>query len=63
MQPFWQFAMLFAYHILQDFFEELNPLGDMTEKEINDMLYDGSLLIEPRGVKQASKFVSFLLHV
>ena len=43
---------------LKAFFEGLKPFGDLSEKEINDSLYDGSLLIEPRGSKQAPKFVS-----
>ena len=46
-----------SYLLLQAFFEDLNPYGEMSEKEINDILYDGSLLIEPRGAKQTPKFV------
>ncbi|XP_014673942.1 PREDICTED: son of sevenless homolog 1-like [Priapulus caudatus] len=38
------------------FLENLNPLGDRTEKEFNDYLYNKSLEIEPRNSKQAPKF-------
>eukprot|EP00795_Rhopilema_esculentum_P002542 gene2542-737_t len=41
---------------IRAFFEDLNPMCDMSEKEVNDILYDGSLQIEPRGSKQAPKF-------
>lgn len=36
----------------------LNPLGNMTEKEFNDHLYESSLKIEPRGMLRPQKFVS-----
>ncbi|XP_041468105.1 son of sevenless homolog 2-like isoform X1 [Lytechinus variegatus] len=41
---------------IRKFFEDLNPLGDMTEKEFQDYLYEASLEIEPRNCKQLPKF-------
>lgn len=35
----------------QAFIENLNPLGNMTEKEFEDHLYDRSLFVEPRNSK------------
>ncbi|XP_067682019.1 son of sevenless homolog 1-like [Haliotis asinina] len=41
---------------IREFFENLNPLEGMSEKDFNDMLYAKSLEIEPRGAKQVPKF-------
>lgn len=43
---------------MQNFIENLDPLDGMTEKEFNDYIYDKSLEIEPRNLKQPPKFVS-----
>ena len=51
--------MSFAFQL---FFEDLNPFSEMSEKNVNDVLYDGSLSIEPRGSKQPPKFVSILFQ-
>lgn len=41
---------------IRDFFEHLNPMGEMDEKSFNDYLYAKSLEIEPRNCKQIPKF-------
>ncbi|XP_072171544.1 son of sevenless homolog 2-like [Diadema setosum] len=41
---------------IRKFFEELNPLAEMTEKEFQDYLYKTSLEIEPRNCKQLPKY-------
>lgn len=43
----------------QKFFENLNPMGSMSEKEFSDYLFNKSLEIEPRNCKQPPRFVSF----
>lgn len=40
---------------LRTFIEQLDPIGDKSEKEINDYLYEKSLEIQPRGSKQPIK--------
>ncbi|XP_013393700.1 son of sevenless homolog 1-like isoform X1 [Lingula anatina] len=40
---------------IRQFFENLNPLEDMTEKEFNDYLYNKSLELEPRHAKGPTK--------
>eukprot|EP00794_Sanderia_malayensis_P019912 gene19912-21859_t len=40
---------------IRTFFEELSPFGTQTDKTINDYLFEGSLVIEPRGVKTPVK--------
>lgn len=42
----------------QRFFENLNPMGNMGEKEFADYLFKMSLDIEPRNCRQAPRFVS-----
>lgn len=42
----------------QHFLENLNPHGDMNEKEFIDYLYNKSLILEPRGSKTPAKMVS-----
>ena len=49
------------FHFSKNFLIELDPLGEMSEKDFNDYLYEKSLTLEPRNSKQASKFVSILL--
>lgn len=41
---------------IREYFENLNPLGDMSEKEFNDYLYNKSLEIEPRNCTRPPKF-------
>ena len=41
---------------IREYFESLNPLGEMTEKEFNDYLYNKSLEIEPRNCPRPPKF-------
>ena len=48
---------------LQKFFEELDPLGDGTEKAFQDYLYEKSLEVEPRNCKQLPKFVSIFTEL
>lgn len=42
----------------QKFFENLNPMEDMTEKDFTDYLFNKSLEIEPRNVRSLPRFVS-----
>lgn len=43
---------------IREFIEKLQPFSsDMSENEISDYLFNQSLEIEPRGAKQAPKFV------
>jgi len=48
-----------CHFVLQRFFENLNPMENMSEKEFSDYLFNKSLEIEPRNCKQPSRFVSF----
>ncbi|KAM9792260.1 son of sevenless homolog 1 [Neosynchiropus ocellatus] len=41
---------------IRKFFESLNPLGDMTEKDFADRLFNKSLVIEPRHARSLSRF-------
>ncbi|KAK3573971.1 hypothetical protein QTP86_034116 [Hemibagrus guttatus] len=41
---------------IRRFFENLNPMGSMTEKEFTDYLFNKSLEIEPRNSKQPPRF-------
>ncbi|XP_078452723.1 LOW QUALITY PROTEIN: son of sevenless homolog 1 [Lampetra planeri] len=41
---------------IRRFFENLNPMGNMEEKEFMDYLFDESLKIEPRHAKQPTRF-------
>ncbi|KAM9707302.1 son of sevenless homolog 2 [Menidia menidia] len=41
---------------IRRFFENLNPMGSMSEKEFSDYLFKTSLEIEPRHGKQAARF-------
>ncbi|XP_047668922.1 son of sevenless homolog 2 isoform X2 [Tachysurus fulvidraco] len=41
---------------IRRFFENLNPMGSMTEKEFSDYLFNKSLEIEPRNSKQPPRF-------
>lgn len=44
--------------VTQRFFENLNPMGNRSEKEFADYLFKMSLDIEPRNCRQAPRFVS-----
>uniref|UniRef100_H3AG57 SOS Ras/Rho guanine nucleotide exchange factor 2 n=1 Tax=Latimeria chalumnae TaxID=7897 RepID=H3AG57_LATCH len=41
---------------IRKFFENLNPMGNMSEKEFTDYLFNKSLEIEPRSCKQPPRF-------
>ncbi|XP_051775899.1 LOW QUALITY PROTEIN: son of sevenless homolog 2 [Erpetoichthys calabaricus] len=41
---------------IRKFFENLNPMGNMSEKEFSDYLFNKSLEIEPRNCKQPPRF-------
>ncbi|KAJ8341104.1 hypothetical protein SKAU_G00333950 [Synaphobranchus kaupii] len=41
---------------IKRFFENLNPMGTMSEKEFTDYLFNKSLEIEPRNCKQPPRF-------
>uniref|UniRef100_A0A673GGI5 Son of sevenless homolog 2-like n=1 Tax=Sinocyclocheilus rhinocerous TaxID=307959 RepID=A0A673GGI5_9TELE len=43
-------------HDIKRFFENLNPMGNMSEKEFSDYLFNKSLEIEPRNCKQPPRF-------
>uniref|UniRef100_A0A3B5ASB5 SOS Ras/Rho guanine nucleotide exchange factor 2 n=1 Tax=Stegastes partitus TaxID=144197 RepID=A0A3B5ASB5_9TELE len=43
-------------HDIRRFFENLNPMGNRSEKEFADYLFKMSLDIEPRNCKQAPRF-------
>lgn len=48
----------FCLFVTQRFFENLNPMGNRSEKEFADYLFKMSLDIEPRNCRQAPRFVS-----
>lgn len=63
-----EFFFLYVYFLnlidacfMQKFFENLNPMGKIPEKEFTDYLFNKSLEIEPRNCKQPPRFVSFSL--
>uniref|UniRef100_A0A7N5ZS15 Son of sevenless homolog 2 (Drosophila) n=1 Tax=Anabas testudineus TaxID=64144 RepID=A0A7N5ZS15_ANATE len=43
-------------HEIRRFFENLNPMGNMSEKEFSDYLFKTSLDIEPRNCRQPPRF-------
>uniref|UniRef100_A0A8C1VYX7 Son of sevenless homolog 2 (Drosophila) n=1 Tax=Cyprinus carpio TaxID=7962 RepID=A0A8C1VYX7_CYPCA len=43
-------------HDIKRFFENLNPMGNMSEKEFSDYLFNKSLEIEPRNCRQPPRF-------
>ncbi|KTF99285.1 hypothetical protein cypCar_00029826 [Cyprinus carpio] len=43
-------------YCLKRFFENLNPMGNMSEKEFSDYLFNKSLEIEPRNCRQPPRF-------
>lgn len=49
------------YFVLQRFFENLNPLEDMSEKDFADHLFNKSLEIEPRNARSLPRFVSVVM--
>lgn len=55
------FLNILATCFIQKFFENLNPMGKIPEKEFTDYLFNKSLEIEPRNCKQPPRFVSFFL--
>lgn len=42
----------------QKFFENLNPMEDVSEKDFSDHLFNKSLEIEPRNARTLPRFVS-----
>uniref|UniRef100_A0A671KE32 Son of sevenless homolog 2-like n=1 Tax=Sinocyclocheilus anshuiensis TaxID=1608454 RepID=A0A671KE32_9TELE len=48
-------------HDIKRFFENLNPMGNMSEKEFSDYLFNKSLEIEPRNCKQPPRFTTYSL--
>uniref|UniRef100_A0A8C3LCB4 SOS Ras/Rho guanine nucleotide exchange factor 2 n=1 Tax=Chrysolophus pictus TaxID=9089 RepID=A0A8C3LCB4_CHRPC len=48
---------------IRKFFENLNPMGKIPEKEFTDYLFNKSLEIEPRNCKQPPRFVSLCITV
>lgn len=44
--------------MMQKFFENLNPMEDMMDKEFADYLFNKSLEIEPRNARSLPRFVS-----
>lgn len=49
---------VFCVSVEQKFFENLNPMGDMSEKDFADHLFNKSLEIEPRNARSLPRFVS-----
>lgn len=53
--------------LIRQYLEELDPREGRTDTELKNYLYELSLQIEPRNVKQPPKFVSiellFLTHI
>uniref|UniRef100_A0A8C2AG13 Son of sevenless homolog 2 (Drosophila) n=1 Tax=Cyprinus carpio TaxID=7962 RepID=A0A8C2AG13_CYPCA len=43
-------------HDIKRFFENLNPMGNMSEKDFSDYLFNKSLEIEPRNCRQPPRF-------
>ena len=43
---------------IRTYLESLDPLAGRGDTELNDYLYEISLMIEPRNAKQPAKFVS-----
>ncbi|XP_051939882.1 son of sevenless homolog 1-like [Hippocampus zosterae] len=41
---------------IRKFFESLNPTGELCENDFGDRLFNGSLLIEPRGARTLPRF-------
>jgi len=51
--------VLAVENTVREFIEKLQPFdSEMPENEISNYLYERSLIIQPRGAKQALKFVS-----
>ena len=48
---------------IRHYLQSLDPLGELTEKEFNDYLYNKSLDLEPRNCKAPTKYVSHLHHI
>ncbi len=51
-------VMVFSVFLEQKFFENLNPMEDMSEKDFADHLFNKSLEIEPRNARSLPRFVS-----
>lgn len=49
---------VFLCFLEQKFFENLNPMEDMSEKDFADHLFNKSLEIEPRNARSLPRFVS-----
>lgn len=48
----------FSLFLEQKFFENLNPMEDLSEKDFTDHLFNKSLEIEPRNARSLPRFVS-----
>lgn len=49
------------FFLEQKFFENLNPMDDMSEKDFADHLFNNSLVIEPRNARSLPRFVSIAM--
>lgn len=49
--------------VAQKFFENLNPMGSMSDKDFSDYLFKTSMEIEPRNCRQPPRFVSIVSEV
>lgn len=47
----------------QKYFENLNPMEDMSEKDFADHLFNKSLEIEPRNARSLPRFVSVAMEI
>ncbi len=55
-------VMVFSVFVEQKFFENLNPMEDMSEKDFADHLFNKSLEIEPRNARSLPRFVSVTME-
>ena len=59
-KPWYLTALSLSF--FQQYFEELNPLESLSVKDLNEILYNKSLELEPRGAKAPIRFVSNTLQ-
>lgn len=55
--------ILTIFYQIQCFLKNINPIGDISEKEFEDYLYNKSREIEPKDSSRPSKGVSETLNV